>query len=198
MHNITFVIFSRVYFQINADGTESALICYEVITPYMRSVCYDANFLVGLFIPYDPSVTNCTVQIDGTTCNSCTLEPCDAANGYQGPFWDCSNTILASLGTGIGNDCDGDFLLPIGEMFVNLPPLPSPSPSMPTVISSEVPSVESSTFDSESPTLLTPSESPSLFEMEMPTSSGMRLNAVHVLFLLSMMMVAVVATAVLA
>lgn len=88
--------------QYITDKSGSILLCYNIVDPYVRSFC-KGTFLFG-------GSADCIISVDGVTCNSCS--ECTDATGKTGQVWDCSNTVAALLGTGMGSHCEGDELIP--------------------------------------------------------------------------------------
>ena len=102
--------------------TDSGFACYTFIGFYERKLCYTIS----------SNKTECSIVIDGATCNSCEMVRCDSTSSYEGdtPFaWDCTN---APGGTQGSNCNEGEFILPVFDRDNNCPVINSTNPNVTT------------------------------------------------------------------
>jgi hypothetical protein len=84
--------------------------CYKFLKPYYQTLCYNKTWVdltvdPNNYLNIDKSISECRMDFNGVTCNSCEVVPTlFGDNTYDCYHFDCTNTE----GTHAGSSCYGD------------------------------------------------------------------------------------------
>mmetsp|Transcript_27469 Transcript_27469/g.75084 ORF Transcript_27469/g.75084 Transcript_27469/m.75084 type:complete len:408 (+) Transcript_27469:64-1287(+) len=114
---VNFCFVETYNLELTGPGTGGTSICYDIISPMEFQYCYGLEYAD----PDSAVPTGCTLEADGTKCNSCEFLSNEYTNTTCNVF-DCSN---ADDVIGSGMSCDDETLVSRKiEYFLTYDPLP--------------------------------------------------------------------------